>query len=42
MRINEQEVKTSQVGSAVDSIKEDFKEFQNVNLLRIGDSRSKT
>jgi len=42
MRLNQQEVKGSQVGSAADSMKEDFKEFQNVNLLKIGDSRSKT
>lgn len=42
MRLNQQEVKKSQLGSGVDSMKEDFKEFQNVNLLRIADSRSKT
>lgn len=42
MRLNQQEVKSSQVGSAVVSLKEDFKEFSNVNLLRICDSRSKT
>ena len=42
MRLNQQEVKKRQLGSGLDSMKEDFKEFQNVNLLRIADSRSKT
>jgi hypothetical protein len=42
MRLNQNEVKSSQMGSAVESMKEDFKEFQNVNLLRISNCCSKT
>jgi hypothetical protein len=42
MRLNQNEVKSSQMGSGIESMKEDFKEFQNVNLLKISDCRSKT